>query len=95
MKKLKSDKYSRSRGGNSKLIKIICSSCNKELLNYQKDGIGNLRRLYVDRIHENFNSKDLRCKNCKNLIGVLIVYKKENRPAYRLVSGTFIKKNAI
>lgn len=93
MKKIKSDRYSRSRGGNSKLIKIFCSSCKSALLNYQKDGIGNLRRLYLDRIQENIIDIDLRCKTCNNLIGVLTTYKKENRPAYRLISGSFIKKN--
>lgn len=93
MKKVKSDRYSRARGGNSKLIKLFCSSCKGELLTYQKDGIGNLRRLYADRIQEDIKNKDLRCKNCNNLIGVLIIYKKENRPAYRLISGSFIKEN--
>lgn len=92
MKKLKKDKFTRARDGNSKLLKISCSKCNTNILTYQKDGIGALRRLYLDRIQDQIAFENLICPNCKNLIGVTMIYKKENRPAIRLIQGTFIKK---
>jgi len=34
----------------------------------------------------------LACSNCKEIIGIPILYKKESRPAYRLFVGSVIKK---
>lgn len=90
--KLKSDKYRKSRGGYSRLLEIRCSSCNEKLFNYQKDGHGIIKRLYVDRIYGNVRGSSLKCKSCDKLIGSLTIYEKENRPAYSIYLGAIKKK---
>lgn len=100
----KKDKYSNSRGGNSVFFEVFCSKCNQYILTYQKDGIGNLHRLYLDRIfapiefsklQESVSSKqdipNLFCSKCNCLIGTPMIYEKENRFAFRLIHGSFIK----
>jgi hypothetical protein len=47
---LKRDKYKSTRGGYSRLLNLHCRKCNSLVAVYQKDGPGNLRRLYLDRI---------------------------------------------
>jgi len=90
---LKNDKYKRNRGGHSRLLDITCTKCKEHLFYYQKDGPGILKRLYLDRIFgANTNDKKLVCGNCKELLGVQYVYKKEKRLAYRLFSGAVNKK---
>lgn len=37
-------------------------------------------------------AKELRCPDCKELLGVHMIYKKEDRPAYRLFVGAVEKK---
>jgi hypothetical protein len=90
--KLKNDRFRKSRGGYSRLLEISCSSCNEKLFNYQKDGPGIIKRMYVDRIYRDIKSQNLKCKNCDKLIGSLIVYEKEKRPAYAIKLGTIKKK---
>jgi len=93
--KLKHDKYKTARGGASKLLTISCQACGASICRYQKDGPGALRRMYVDRISEPrvpLSNKDLSCPN-GHLLGVAILYKKENRPAFRLITGS-VKKTA-
>jgi hypothetical protein len=61
---------------------------------YQKDGPGNLRRMYIDRISEqkvSISKKDLSCPK-DHLIGVKIIYEKEKRPAFRLFVDSVAKK---
>ncbi|HVF69603.1 MAG TPA: hypothetical protein VNA13_03490 [Xanthomonadales bacterium] len=92
--KLKSDKYRKSRGGYSRLLEISCAKCGSRLLFYQKDGPGILKRVYLDRIYD-IEVKDtpkLFCSNCKVNIGTLIIYEKENRPAFKLLFGSVTKK---
>lgn len=102
--KIKKDKYSNARGGNSIFFEIFCSKFNKYILTYQKDGIGNLHRLYLDRIFDPIKLVELQkfvsskqdipnlfCSKCSSLIGVPMIYEKENRFAYRLIHGAFIK----
>ncbi len=91
--KLKSDKYKKARGGNSRILKVSCSFCKTHILNYQKDGIGTLKRMYFDRIvgQEIIENNNLFCPNCKKLIAVPMIYKKENRPAFRLLVGAVVK----
>ena len=97
----KRDRYSRSRGGYSIFLKLFCSRCKKFLLLYQKDGPGILKRLYMDRIFAPAELTDLQetdykgnliCKHCKNIIGLSIVYEKEDRKAFHLKQESFIKK---
>jgi hypothetical protein len=61
---------------------------------YQKDSPGNLRRMYIDRIiapKVSISRKDLSCSN-GHLLGVKIVYEKENRLAFRLFVDAVRKK---
>lgn len=97
----KKDRYSRSRGGYSRFLNLYCSNCKNFILLYQKDGPGILKRLYLDRIFfpadlSNLEKKDLKinliCKRCKTIIGFPIIYEKENRRAFLLKQGSFIKK---
>ena len=104
----KKDKYSRARGGSSKLLSIICSSCNNQMCTYQKDGPGGLLRMYLDRfvspidLIKQFQStqtkKDihgLQCPHCNSLVAVPMVYKKENRLAFRLIPNKIKSKELI
>ena len=101
--KLKKDEYKKMRGNWSRLLKLSCRVCGKEVLTYQKDGKGNLRRIYLDRIFSprrlvNLEIKQLNkipkliCPKCKEEIGTAYVYKKENRKAYKIYQDTLVKK---
>ncbi len=50
MYKLKNDNYRRQRGGKAEVYDVYCTRCNEQVLTYQKDGIGRLLRLYLNRI---------------------------------------------
>lgn len=92
--KLKNDRYKKTRGGRSRLLQISCQKCTSPLCLYQKDGPGNLRRMYMDRIIEpnvSLARKDFTCEN-GHLVGVKIIYEKERRPAFRLFVDSVIKK---
>jgi hypothetical protein len=92
--KFKNDKYKQSRGGYSRLLHISCQKCGTAICTYQKDGSGNLRRMYIDRIHEpkvSLSKKDLTCPK-GHLLGVKIIYEKEKRPAFRLFVEAVSKK---
>ena len=101
--KFKNDSYKKSRGGYSRLLDISCAKCGVPLLLYQKDGPGNLRRLYFDRIFSpkkwaSLESKPLnavptlKCLKCKEDLGTPYIYKKENRKAFKLYQDALIKK---
>ena len=105
--KLKHDRYMSARGGTSAFYNIYCSHCRKWILLYQKDGPGNLFRLYLDRIHapelarltgsmgnKSLKSSGLSCGHCGSSTGVPMVYKPENRPAFRLIPGSIVKKKS-
>ncbi|MBI2674607.1 MAG: hypothetical protein HYX22_02625 [Candidatus Yanofskybacteria bacterium] len=91
--KLKNDKYRKSRGGYSRLLSLGCAKCGAYLFDYQKDGPSILKRLYLDRINNlKHINKELVCPECKEVLGVKMIYKKENRPAIRLFAGSVSKK---
>jgi hypothetical protein len=101
--KFKKDKYQNTRGNYSRLLDLFCRVCNEKILTYQKDGPGNLRRLYFDRIFSpekliNLDSKSLnsisilRCYKCGEDIGVPYIYKKENRKAFKVYQDALLKK---
>lgn len=91
--KLIQDKYRKDRGGYARLLEISCSSCHKFICNYQKDGPGIIKRMYVDRIsNTEINGKKIICPSCKNIIGSLGIYEKEQRPAYNIKLGSISKK---
>lgn len=88
------DRYRKSRGGYSRFLLIRCEKCESEICLYQKDGPGNLRRMYIDRVIKpkvSITGKDLRCPE-KHLLGVRIIYDKEKRPAFRLFVDAVTKK---
>ncbi len=90
----KNDNYRKIRGGYSRLLQISCQKCESIICLYQKDGPGNLRRMYIDRISENkvpLSGKNFICPK-GDLLGIKILYKKENRPAFRLFADAIIKK---
>lgn len=99
----KKDKFKKSRGDWSRLLNIYCRKCNSLVTIYQKDGPGNLRRLYLDRIFApegliNLNLKKIegitqfRCKKCTEVLGTPYIYEKENRKAFRLYVDAITKK---
>lgn len=88
----KKDKYSNARGGYSRKLDILCRKCGSHVAFYQKDGPGNLRRMYFDRIFDINPKKQLICANCKEWLGTQYSYKKENRKAYKLFQDAVIKK---
>ena len=101
--KFKKDKYKKARGNKSKLLNIYCDSCDAFILTYQKDGPGQLKRLYLDRIFhpKNLTNLDkqplnkiqnLVCSNCKGPIATPYIYKKENRKAFRLYQSAVNKE---
>lgn len=90
----KNDKYKKVRGGYSRMLDISCEKCGKHVCLYQKDGPGNLRRMYLDRIIQpkvSIHRNNFSCPN-KHLLGVKIIYKKEQRPAFRLFIDAIKKK---
>lgn len=90
----KKDKYRKSRGEYSRLINVYCRKCNSLVAIYQKDGPGNLRRMYLDRIFDPIYSFDnsLKCKSCGIILGTPVIYEKENRKAFRLYQDAVVKK---
>jgi hypothetical protein len=99
----KSDQYRKARGGYSRFLDVICEHCSTKVLIYQKDGPGELRRLYMDRIfapeklvslQNNSLEKisDLTCPKCKRVLGIPYIYEKEKRKAFRLFVGAVKKK---
>ena len=96
--KLIQDKYRNNRGGHSQFINIYCAACNTYLLLYQKDGFKRqqLKRIYIDRIIAPQNavaqSGKLICPNCEKVIGLPIMYQKEDRSAISLKFGDFIRR---
>jgi ribosomal protein S27E len=101
--KFKKDKYKRARGGHSRLLNVSCRKCGNLVLIYQKDGPGNLRRLYLDRIffpkpladqqNKPLNQiYSLKCKICGEILGTPYIYPKEKRKAFRLYTDAVIKK---
>lgn len=100
---LKSDKYKKVRGGYSRLLNVSCAKCGTHICYYQKDGPGILKRMYLDRIYGSQKYSDLQnappktipklaCSGCKQVVGVLYTYAKENRLAFRLFVGAVTKK---
>lgn len=91
--KLKSDRFRRARGGWARVLRLRCAACGRTLFDYQKDGPGPIKRLYLDRISPTPHvTKSLVCPGCKTLLGTHMIYKKERRPAFRMYQNAIIKK---
>ena len=92
--KIKRDKYQKTRSGISKIYRIFCAECVSLLGEYQKDGVGQLRRLYQDRyepVKPQHKARTGYCV-CGNWYGVPYIYRKEDRPAIKLFVGKIRKK---
>lgn len=85
------------------MLEIHCRKCNTILALYQKDGPGNLRRMYLDRIispaglaklqYKKLGKiPNLRCRNCGETLGIPYIYEKERRKAFRLFQDAVTKK---
>ena len=93
MYKFQKDQYQRARGGSSRILDVCCERCGSHVAYYQKDGPGMLKRMYADRfIDDKPNGKELICASCGQILASYIIYKKEDRPAYRLYAGSVTKK---
>lgn len=89
----KNDRFKKNRGGPSRWLVVSCENCGEYVTTYQKDGPGILKRLYFDRLVDlPVYPEKLSCKKCKTVLGLKIIYAKENRPAYRLFSGAVSKR---
>ncbi len=90
------------RRGDPKMLAIHCAQCKAFVMDYQKDGPGRLLRCYLDRIHRPYalkmlqykkfsisTSPKLHCPTCKKVIGIPMIYKMEQRPAYKMLFGKF------
>ena len=100
---LKRDKYKSARGGYSRLLSVCCRKCESIVVVYQKDGPGNLRRLYLDRIFapdslvglQNLKLSEIpvfKCKKCLEVLGTPYIYTKEKRKAFRLYQDSVVKR---
>lgn len=102
--KPRKDRYAKTRGGPSKFLYIACGNCAAPVMVYQKDGPGGLVRCYADRIvwpaelveaqvrflpEVTKPASALSCPKCAQIIAGPMIYEPENRPAYRLIPGTF------
>ena len=97
--KFSNDHFKTRRGGTSKWLMVSCRECQDDLFIYQKDGTGQLLRIYLDRIfsapsgerpYKGFTEQHLgvlACLGCETIVGVPMTYKKyaENRLAERIV----------
>ena len=96
---LKKDKYRNNRGGYSRFLNIFCDSCRTHLLLYQKDGPGELKRAYLDRILAPKvlppKNNEFICPSCKKVIGTFYTYEKEKRRAIRLYQGSVFNKIGV
>ncbi len=87
------DNFKTARGNFSRVLDVSCEKCSKHVAYYQKDGLGTLKRMYVDRFVDFTPSGErLFCPSCNFELGVLTTYMKENRPAYRLFQSSVNKK---
>ncbi len=107
--KVRKDGYRRSRGNTSTLYEIDCSGCDHVLFVYQKDGPGPIKRCYLDRIAWASDEDlvvspqqavdgqfpGLFCDQCDQPIGTPMFYQPEDRPAYRMIPGSFHKRKFV
>lgn len=102
MRAIKRDKWFRDRESTCTILSIKCSACANEILLYQKDGRGGLKRLYLNRIlapeslavlqdtTESLKQMSVLMCGCGQAIGIPMLHR-EGRLAFRLVRGSFGK----
>lgn len=75
------------------MLDVVCDHCDQHVAFYQKDGPGELKRLYIDRFIDIVpEQEELTCQACGRILGIRYIYEKENRKAYRLFAGAVKKK---
>ena len=104
---MKKDKYLKARGGTAYMLDVSCVKCGALVLHYQKDGIGWLKRCYLNRIFgiekweklqhdativEASDVPNLVC-DCGEAIGYPMKHK-DGRLAFRLERGKFTRKRS-
>lgn len=80
------DQFTENRG-KPKMLELSCKKCHAWVMDYQKDGPGNLLRCYVDRIYHpsalrkhTFTYKtinqisSLECDNCRTTLATPMIY---------------------
>jgi hypothetical protein len=103
--RLKKDRFLKIKGGTSKILVVSCQRCGLSILTYQKDGIGGLKRCYLDRIlapqalaglhsepciTSTKSMPRLICSGCGVVVGVPMRHH-TGRLAFHLFPGTFQK----
>ena len=87
-KNVKTDNYSKARGGWISLNNLFCAKCKSSIGDYQKDGGLLLKRLYDDRLSNSYfiwqENKVISCPNCNTPLATCLLYKKEKRSSYVL-----------
>ena len=90
----------------SRVFRIFCSQCDTFIMRYRKEGSGSLIRIYLNQILEPKSFKEYKqvtkkskippfdCTRCGQRIGAPTIHESGNRPAYRLIKGSFFKKEA-
>ena len=93
------------KGGISRILAICCGRCGTQVVVYQKDGIGKLKRCYLDRILDPpalaalesdpviISPKAmsrLTCTKCANVLGVPTRHH-TGRLAFHLLPSAFAK----
>lgn len=91
----------------SRFLNLFCGRCGEHLVLYRKEGSGGLLRLYLDRISGPETAiarwkqaarkpelPPLICSKCENLVGVPMGRESGNRPAFRLIKGSFRRKKS-
>lgn len=93
MYKIKNDKFQKSRGGTSCILDVRCDHCAGHVCYYQKKR-PRLTQAYVicRMINLQPTGESLLCAGCQRLLGVRVIWQKEDRPAYRLFAGAVTKK---
>jgi len=91
MKKIfTSDKYTKGRGKFVKKIEVRCANCSEKVFDYQKEGNGELEKLFFDLILDNLSVKNniqLVCRKCEKVLGKRFIFGKEKRDAFKLYPG--------
>ena len=90
----------------SRLYRIFCGRCKEFVVLYRKEGSGSLIRIYHKQILEPEHFKSYRhakfkkgippldCSKCQQKIGIPMIHEPESRPAYRMIKGSFFKKES-
>ncbi len=90
------DKFRKVRGNYSRILKLTCRKCGAFVFYYQKDGPGNLRRCYFDRIvqykRNDYGEKYVLLCAKSHELGMVSDYVKENRPVYLLFTDAVEKE---